>query len=153
MQPAIQRRQDRALVFLTGCFDVFHHGHRILLERAAKYGRVHVAIDSDALIRSAKGPDRPVDSWTKRCVNVKATNLVEAVYYLRDLEHLKWLIDRLKPDLMVKGNEDFSNDPDKFIELIGGLDKVGGILLFPRTPDISTSQLIEEGFTDGQGKR
>lgn len=153
MQVAIRRRQDKPLVFLTGCFDLFHYGHRRILERAAQHGRVHVALDSDALVRSNKGESRPRDSWTKRCCNVKATNLVEAVYYLRDSEHLKWLINRLKPSLIAKGTEDFMANPSGFLELIGGLDKVGGILLLSRTPGISTSILIEKGLTDGQTKR
>ena len=42
-------------VFVSGCFDMLHSGHVRFLEEAAKLGRVHVGIGSDATIAALKG--------------------------------------------------------------------------------------------------
>jgi D-beta-D-heptose 7-phosphate kinase/D-beta-D-heptose 1-phosphate adenosyltransferase len=137
-------RLARPLVFITGCFDLFHEGHLHFLRECAKLGRVHVAINSDRAVHELKGKNRPQDTWTTRMCNVKATNLVEAVYYLDSLWP-DWLVGRLQPAIIAKGENDFNKDPAGFYGAIGDdapLHRV--IVLIPKLSDISTTFLVKE---------
>ena len=74
------RRQGRQVVFTNGCFDLLHRGHVRYLDQAKTLGDVLiVAINSDASVRTLKGPDRPVMSHGERAELVASLGVVDYV--------------------------------------------------------------------------
>ena len=65
------------IVFTNGCFDIIHPGHVRFLEEAKALGtKLVVGINSDASVRSIKGPTRPVqDQKSRRAVLLGLTSV------------------------------------------------------------------------------
>ncbi len=103
---AARRQRGETVVFTNGCFDLLHPGHVELLERARALGSLLVVgLNSDASVRAQnKGDDRPV-----RCEQDRARMLaaLEAVDYvvLFDEPSVAPLIERIRPDVLVKGGD------------------------------------------------
>src|SRR5208282_4421518 len=58
-----RRRLGQRIVFTNGCFDVLHAGHVQYLQEARQQGDILVVgLNSDASVRSLKGPNRPVNA-------------------------------------------------------------------------------------------
>ncbi|HLG50057.1 MAG TPA: adenylyltransferase/cytidyltransferase family protein, partial [Chloroflexota bacterium] len=73
-------RQARHTVVLTnGCFDLLHLGHVRYLEAARRFGRLIVAINSDASVRLLKGPSRPIVPAAERAEVIAALRSVDLV--------------------------------------------------------------------------
>jgi rfaE bifunctional protein nucleotidyltransferase chain/domain len=99
------RRNGESVVFTNGCFDLLHLGHIRSLEEASRLGdRMIVAINSDASIRRAKGPTRPVVSARQRMELVAALACVDWVVGFSADTPLR-LIRRLRPDVLAKGGD------------------------------------------------
>jgi cytidyltransferase-like protein len=62
--------------FVSGCFDLLHSGHIEFLQQAATFGRLTVAIGSDATIKSLKGR-HPVCSQQERLFMIQALRCVD----------------------------------------------------------------------------
>lgn len=102
---AALRRAGQKVVFTNGCFDVLHAGHVALLEAAAGEGDfLVVAINSDESVRAYKGPTRPVNTQDDRAAVLGALAVVDAVV-VYDEETPVELLERLRPDALVKGGE------------------------------------------------
>ena len=55
--------KGRKVVLTNGVFDLLHPGHLHYLKHAAALGdALFIALNSDASVRTLKGPDRPVES-------------------------------------------------------------------------------------------
>lgn len=124
-------------VFIAGAFDTLHRGHLAILERSRALGdRLIVGINTDAYC-AAKGPGRPVDRAEVRAAKLRATGLVDEVYVFADSPLS--LIKRLKPDVITVGD-------DYTVETTVGYPEClswdGKVVILPRTPDISTTDLI-----------
>ncbi len=99
------RRVGEAIVFTNGCFDLFHRGHLRSLEQASRLGdRLIVAVNSDASVRRAKGPDRPVQPARTRMEIVAALGCVDWVVGFGADTPIR-LIRRLQPDVLAKGGD------------------------------------------------
>jgi rfaE bifunctional protein nucleotidyltransferase chain/domain len=98
-------RQGRRLVFTNGCFDLLHTGHVRYLEQARALGDVLVvAINSDASVRTLKGPDRPINSELDRAEVIAALRCVEAVTIFEE-PRVTRLIEQIQPHLYAKGGD------------------------------------------------
>ena len=61
------RARGQKLVVTNGCFDILHTGHVVYLENArTEADLLLVGVDSDASVRSLKGPSRPVNGQEDR---------------------------------------------------------------------------------------
>lgn len=143
-------------IALSGCFDLFHDGHKNLLDFAANFnneqGNTHIliALNSDESIKQLKGTNRPIDNCITRKINIlehmKKKLFVgrlkfEISEFSTEKELLKLYL-AFEPDLILHGND------------IKDVTKVTGhphfpVLLIDRGFDskgkrISTTQLIEE---------
>jgi rfaE bifunctional protein nucleotidyltransferase chain/domain len=102
------RRQHEAglrVGFTCGAFDLLHAGHVDYLQRArALCDRLLVAVNSDASIRGYKDPLRPLIAQDQRLQVVAALAAVDAVTLLDDVRPAS-LIERLRPDLYIKGGD------------------------------------------------
>ncbi|HYK82237.1 MAG TPA: D-glycero-beta-D-manno-heptose 1-phosphate adenylyltransferase [Gemmatimonadales bacterium] len=135
------RRTQRGSVVLTnGVFDLLHVGHVALLEAARSAGdALVVAVNSDASVRRlGKGPHRPVVPEQARARLVAALACVECVV-LFDEDTPLALVERLRPDVLVKGAE-YARDA------IVGADAVeswgGRVVRVPLVPGYSTTDLL-----------
>jgi D-beta-D-heptose 7-phosphate kinase / D-beta-D-heptose 1-phosphate adenosyltransferase len=108
---ALARRVARAhreglrVVFTNGCFDLLHRGHLRSLEEARRLGdRLVVAVNTDASVRRAKGPGRPIRKAAIRMELVAGLACVDWVVPFGADTPLR-LIERLRPDVLAKGGD------------------------------------------------
>jgi rfaE bifunctional protein nucleotidyltransferase chain/domain len=93
------------MVFTNGCYDLLHPGHVDLLERARALGdMLVVGLNSDASVRTLKGPHKPYLTQGDRKRMLLALRVVDAVMVFDELDPLR-LIKELRPDVLVKGGD------------------------------------------------
>jgi rfaE bifunctional protein nucleotidyltransferase chain/domain len=129
------------VVFTNGCFDIIHAGHVTYLGKARALGDcLVVGLNSDVSVKSIKGPDRPVNNERARATVLSALACVDHVV-LFDEDTPLGLIERLRPDVLVKGG-------DWAVEDIVGADMVkssgGQVFTIPFEDGFSTTSLIEK---------
>lgn len=97
--------EGKNLVFTNGCFDILHRGHVTYLAFARAQGdALAVGVNSDASVRRAKGPDRPVNSEDDRATVLLALKSVDYVVIFDDDEPAE-LIAEVLPQVLVKGKD------------------------------------------------
>src|SRR5437660_7866798 len=97
------KAEHKTVVFTNGCYDLLHPGHIRLLEQARSLGDVLIlALNSDASVRRAKGPNRPLIPEAERAELALALEAVDAVT-LFDEDTPRELIAGLLPDVLLKG--------------------------------------------------
>ena len=126
-------------MFTNGVFDLLHPAHVDVLVGARRQGdALIVAVNSDDSVRRLKGPSRPVRGEAERAYVVAAFEMVDCVV-LFDQDTPLELIERLRPDVLVKGG-DYSEDT------IVGAPQVrswgGSVIVIPLTPGHSTTNII-----------
>jgi rfaE bifunctional protein nucleotidyltransferase chain/domain len=126
-------------VFTNGVFDLLHPGHVDVLLSARRQGdSLIVAVNGDDSVRRLKGPTRPVRSEAERAYVLAALEMVDCVV-LFDQDTPLELIERLRPDVLVKGG-DYSEDT------IVGASQVrswgDSVIVVPLTPGQSTTNII-----------
>ncbi len=126
-------------MFTNGVFDLLHPGHVDVLLGARRQGdALIVALNSDDSVRRLKGPSRPVRGEVERAYVLAAFEMVDCVV-LFDQDTPLELIERLRPDVLVKGG-DYSEDT------IVGASEVrswgGSVVVVPLTPGQSTTNII-----------
>ena len=135
-----RERQRGPVVFTNGVFDLLHVGHVALLEAArAEGGALVVGVNGDASVRRLdKGTDRPLVPERERARLLAALACVDCVV-LFDEETPLALIERLRPDVLVKG-------ADYARAAIVGADQVEGwggrVVRVPLVPGASTTALL-----------
>lgn len=126
-------------ILTIGTFDLFHHGHARLIDRAAHLGTVTVGVNSDQFTRAYKGAT--VEDQDQRLDRV-ARHPGVADVTLNDGPGID-LIRRLMPDLLVVGSDWLGRYyPAQIGTTADELASLGVAVLFlPRTPGISTTEL------------
>ena len=137
------RRRGRKLVLTNGCFDLLHTGHVRYLQQARTLGdALIVAINSDASVRSLKGPTRPFNNEQDRAEVIAALRCVDHVVIFNDLR-VTDVVKELVPAIYSKGG-------DYTIETLDpgerqALEECGvEIKILPLVPDRSTTLLAEK---------
>jgi len=133
----------RKIVFTNGCFDVLHHGHIYLLNKAAEtdhHCMVVVGLNSDDSVKQLKGEGRPVNRFDDRALLLASLYAVDAVIGFNDPTPIG-LITSILPEYLVKGG-DYKED-----EVVGA-DMVrsngGKVVIVPYLENYSTTQLISK---------
>lgn len=129
------------IVFTNGCFDIVHLGHIDYLEKARNLGnRLVLGLNTDASVKRLKGESRPVVNEYARARMMSAFEFVDAVVLFDEPTPLT-LIEEVKPDILVKGD-------DYTVETIVGADfvigKGGEVKTIPLVKGYSTTSLIEK---------
>jgi rfaE bifunctional protein nucleotidyltransferase chain/domain len=97
--------EGRTLVFTNGCFDILHRGHADYLAFARSQGdALIVGLNSDASVRRAKGPTRPVNPEQDRAYVLGSLRAVDFVVIFEEDEP-RDLIAQILPDVLVKGKD------------------------------------------------
>ncbi|WP_022943350.1 adenylyltransferase/cytidyltransferase family protein [Pseudoalteromonas ruthenica] len=122
-------------IITFGTFDVFHVGHVNILERAAALGdELIVGVSSDALNLRKKGR-APVYAQADRMNIIAALKCVSDVFLEQSLELKRHYIETYNADMLVMG-DDWQGKFDD-------LKEVCEVVYLPRTPSISTTEIIE----------
>ena len=121
------------IVITFGTFDIFHVGHLNILKRAKKLGtKLIVGISSDEL-NMVKKNRKPIYNIKQRLEIISSIKYVDEVFVEESLEKKEDYIRFYNADILVMGDDwrnKFDNLPCK-------------VLYLPRTPSISTTQIIE----------
>ena len=135
------KSQGCKIVFTNGCFDLVHLGHIDYLEKAKQKGnKLVLGLNTDASVKRLKGEKRPLVNEYARSRMMAAFEFVDLVI-LFDEPTPKQLIERIVPDILVKGN-------DYTIDTIVGADFVikngGKVETIDLVEGYSTNSLIEK---------
>jgi len=123
-------------VLVNGCFDVLHVGHAALLCYAKCQGdRLIVAIDTDARVAAAKGPDRPYNTESDRRTMLLSLRWVDDVVSFGTDDELRELTKRYQPNIMVVGSD------WEGLAVIGS-ENAGEVLYFNRLGSYSTTNIL-----------
>lgn len=135
------RVRDRGgrVVATGGCFDLLHPGHVSLLRQARALGdALVVCLNSDRSVRLLKGPDRPIVSEKDRARLLTALESVDGVAVF-DESDPSGLLDRLRPDVWVKGGDYTEEDlPEADVVRRHG----GEIVFVPLINGYSTTSMV-----------
>ena len=110
LEQAVQWRNDLKakglrLAVTNGCFDILHRGHaEYLLAARRTADALLVLVNSDASVRSLKGPGRPVNDEYDRAYLLTSLRCVDAVLIFDSPRCTKEL-DALQPDAYAKGGD------------------------------------------------
>jgi D-beta-D-heptose 7-phosphate kinase/D-beta-D-heptose 1-phosphate adenosyltransferase len=135
------RLKSQKIVFTNGCFDILHRGHIHLFRQAKRLGDVlTVAVNDDDSIRRLKGSGRPVFPLRER---LEVLSAVEDIDYLASFSQdtPKELIDKIKPDVLVKGGD---WQPDQIVGQESVESSGGKVVVIPYLPGRSTTEIIEK---------
>jgi D-beta-D-heptose 7-phosphate kinase/D-beta-D-heptose 1-phosphate adenosyltransferase len=136
-------KQGKKVVWTNGCFDIMHVGHILYLEKARRLGDLLiVGLNSDASVRSGKGPSRPIVEEKQRAKLMSALSCVDYITVF-DEQSPVGIIELLQPDVYAKGGDyslaSLNQDERRIVEAYGGR-----IELLPGVPGMSTSHLIDK---------
>ena len=124
-------------IWVNGCFDILHRGHFELFNYAKSLGNVLVVgVDSDEKISQDKGPDRPYNKLEDRVYALESLKAIDKVMVFDNKEHLEWLVEITKPDILVVGSD------WKGKEIVGG-QYAKEIVYFDRIGDYSTTDILK----------
>lgn len=132
--------QWRPLVLTNGCFDLLHAGHVRYLTKARTLGRaLVVGLNSDRSVQALKGKQRPIVPAAERAEVLMGLKAVDGVVLFDELtaDHL---INRLRPDIYVKGGD---YTPDNLPEAQTVKSIGGKIVLIPIEVLTSTTKILQ----------
>ena len=127
------------IVLANGVFDIFHYGHLLYLEAAAKMGtQLVVAVTRDKYVN--KGPHRPMFGEKERAKIVRAIRCVDGVMLCDDSLDALQMVD---PDIFAKGADYIGRIEQKHADFC----KARGIrIAFTKTPIYSATKIINDRF-------
>ncbi|XP_078668722.1 uncharacterized protein LOC144910034 [Branchiostoma floridae x Branchiostoma belcheri] len=125
-------------VFTVGCFDLFHTGHKVLLQRMRKMGRkVVVGVHDSASIYKNKRR-MPIESTETRMRNVKVyADVVFCIASADPTDYIECIVDKKAGGtaMYVRG-DDWPSFPG-----MKAVERLMPIRLLPYTPGVSSTQL------------
>lgn len=135
------KRNNEKIVFSNGCFDILHLGHIEYLSKASSFGsKMILGLNTDTSVKKLKGENRPINNQDARSKILASLFFVDAIVLFNE-ETPYNLIQAIKPDILVKGN-------DYKIEDIVGYDIVinngGKVQTIELTEGYSSTNLINK---------
>lgn len=134
------KEEGKIIVFTNGCFDIIHRGHMVYLSEAKSLGDfLVVGLNSDSSVKRIKGNNRPINTEKDRAFVLAGLKPVDAVIIFNEDTPYN-LIDKIKPDILVKGGD------WKTENIVGSdiLKSYGGkVISLPYIDSYSTTGLIE----------
>jgi D-beta-D-heptose 7-phosphate kinase / D-beta-D-heptose 1-phosphate adenosyltransferase len=133
------RAKGKRIVTVNGSFDVLHNGHLYILNEARQRGDVLiVGLNSDASVRSHKGPERPIVSERRRAEMLLALRMVDYVHIFEETDPIAFLKE-VNPDVHVNGSEYGEHCIESETVKRAG----GRIHIVKRIPGLSTSGVLQ----------
>jgi D-beta-D-heptose 7-phosphate kinase/D-beta-D-heptose 1-phosphate adenosyltransferase len=141
------RELGQKIVLTQGVYDLLHIGHVRYLEAAKAEGDILVvAVDSDALTKKRKGPNRPIVPEQERLEMLAGVRCVDIIT-IRDVHHgINDSIFAIKPDVLITSETtaDFSEETKRTLE-----EHCGKIMTLPAQATISTTARLRNLAIDG----
>lgn len=136
------RSSGERITLTNGCFDVLHVGHIRYLRAARELGgKVVVAVNSDASVRTLKGNGRPRVPDRERAEILAALSDVDAVVIF-DSPDVRELIRLIRPDVHAKGTDyTAENVPERDVVIACG----GRVEILGDPKDHSTTEFLRRG--------
>lgn len=89
----------------NGCFDLLHRGHAVYLDAArGEADALLVLVNSDASVRTLKGPERPLQNEDDRAFLLCSLKAVDKAVIF-DSPRCDRELETLAPDVYVKGGD------------------------------------------------
>ncbi len=99
------QQEGQKVVFTNGCFDLLHQGHiHYLCEAAALGNKLVLGLNSDASVKTLKGPLRPINNEKSRAEMLACFFFIDLVVLFEE-ETPEKLITVITPDILVKGGD------------------------------------------------
>jgi D-beta-D-heptose 7-phosphate kinase/D-beta-D-heptose 1-phosphate adenosyltransferase len=137
---ATLQAKGKRLATINGSFDVLHAGHLHILNEARSQGDVLiVGLNSDASVRSNKGPTRPIIPERRRAEMLLALRMVDYVHIFDEPNPIAFLSE-LNPNVHVNGAEYGENCVERDVVVRNG----GRLHLVERIPNLSTSNVVNQ---------
>jgi rfaE bifunctional protein nucleotidyltransferase chain/domain len=132
------KQGGKRVVFTNGGFDLLHVGHVRSLRHARALGdHLVVAVNSDASVQRAKGPNRPLFPLAERLEIVASLACVDTVFVFED-DTADRLLGILKPHVHAKGPDYLRHGVPERATVLG---YGGEIAIVGDTKDHSSSEL------------
>jgi rfaE bifunctional protein nucleotidyltransferase chain/domain len=142
------KMEGKRVVFANGCFDTLHVGHVRYLQGAKEEGAVLiVGVNSDASVRSLKGPKQPILDEMARAQLVAALRCVDYVVVFPEA-NVERLLEDIRPDVHAKGTDYTAESvPERLVAKRLGIR----VAIVGDHKDHSTRALLESIRKDGHG--
>lgn len=136
------RAAGEKITLTNGCFDVLHVGHIRYLRGARELGgKLVVAVNSDASVRTLKGAGRPRVPQDERAEILAALTDVDAVVIFDSLD-VRDLIRLIRPDVHAKGTDYTAESiPERDVVIACG----GRVAIVGDPKDHSTTEFLRRG--------
>ena len=123
--------------FTNGCFDILHVGHLKLIEYCKSFcDHLIIGIDSDIMVQTAKGPDRPFNFEHDRKYFLENIKNVDEVFIFNSHKELEQKIKKIQPDIMIVGS-DYRN------KLVVGSEFAKQLKFFDKIDGYSTTKILQ----------
>lgn len=148
LEQAVQWRKELKekglrLAVTNGCFDILHRGHaEYLLAARQTADALLVLVNSDASVRSLKGPGRPVNCEYDRAYLLSSLRCVDGVLVF-DSPRCTRELDALHPDAYAKGGDytfETLNEQERAVLIKHGIK----VHFIPFVPDHSTTLILQK---------
>ena len=137
------RKRGKKLAVTNGCFDLMHRGHATYLAQARNCAdALLVLINSDASVRSLKGPSRPLVGETDRAYLLCSLRAVDKVVIF-DSARCDAELAALAPDIYIKAG-DYTIETLAKEEREALLSCGADIRFMPFVPGLSTTGIVEK---------
>ena len=137
------RKRGKKLAVTNGCFDLMHRGHATYLAQARNCAdALLVLINSDASVRSLKGPSRPLVGETDRAYLLCSLRAVDKVVIF-DSSRCDAELAALAPDIYIKAG-DYTIETLAKEEREALLSCGADIRFMPFVPGLSTTGIVEK---------
>ena len=124
----------------SGCFDLIHFGHIVYLESCKKLcDKLIVGVDSDKMVKEAKGNSRPIIPEQERLTMVNSLYPVDSAFIISTLGDLWNISTQFSVDKVFK-HEGFR----KVDRVVGVEGTKAELVIVPDVPGlVSTSEIID----------
>ena len=138
------RRGGARVTLANGCFDLLHVGHVRYLHAAKELGgRLVVAVNSDASVKTLKGEGRPLMPAEERAEILAALADVDAVVIFPEND-VRSIIREIRPDFHTKGTDYTAESVPERAEV----EACGGCVVIVGDPkNHSASEMIRSRLT------
>jgi D-beta-D-heptose 7-phosphate kinase/D-beta-D-heptose 1-phosphate adenosyltransferase len=122
----------------SGCFDLIHFGHLHYLDRCRRAcDKLIVGVDSDDMVRRAKGPQRPIIPELERLALINSLGVVDAAFLLRDLSDIAQIARQFAVTKL------FKHAGFRALDQVVGLDSGAELVIVPDVVGlVSTSSIV-----------
>jgi rfaE bifunctional protein nucleotidyltransferase chain/domain len=137
------KSNNKTIVLVGGCFDLFHYGHFQFLKLAKELGDVLIiALEHDLTVKKLKGRNRPLTPQNARAQILAGFSFVDYVILLPDLqsdEDYQNLTNNIKPDFIALTEGDRQQlNKQKFAKMVNAK-----VVAIPSVQTRSTTDLLK----------